>query len=308
MTLPYKASILPSKYFHDYLQRAITRWPTFSAAIHTLQAGGLLPGVYPEILAAYTAAAGQHDNTCEATTGLGARVAFAELGLYQISAGSADRDADGRAHGPWPKTTPSNQPNDWLKLHADPEVVKALGRNATMAPNAWRGAIDDQHAIGLAALRDYYASVRRKLADNLKPSSPATSWGSWLMMMAFSAGGGGAAAAANLFGAQLAAIDEKHRPAAHVHLAARAISGGRWHRTGGQGLHSNPAHRLLRTLQKFRFAEEIAKSVNDPKAADFFSFAMLGDQRAAHEDAIAREDQLLPKSSTTIQPITFPAS
>lgn len=300
--MTYKKSILPSHHWEDWISRAEKRWPDHSTRIMQLQQGGLLPFVYPEIIVAFTAPARKDDNTATAPR---ATIAFAEIGYYQITAGSADRDAAGVAHGPWPKRTPSKQPNDWLQLHDDPRVVKALGRSATMVSSAWANAIDDQHAVGLASLEDYGKQASAKLPGWLAPSALHTPWGVWLTFMAFSAGAGGAIEAVRPFGGDLAQIDEKYRPTAHIHLAVRSILSGTWRREGSAGRHSNPAHRLLRTWQKFAFAEELSKRVGDSKAQDFFALRLEG-QGAAHEDVIAREDQFQSSQGVEVTPISFP--
>lgn len=298
-------SILPSNYWNDWISKAEKRWPDYSTRIMQLQRGGLYPNVYPEIVVAFTAPASPGENTTDARSGLGSEVSFHEIGLFQIPAGPAGRDENGIPQLPAPNPDPDASNNTWGRLHDDSQVHAALGRSAVMGKNEWKTHLDDQFAVGLAMLRDCYRVVSAKLPDNLRPSAMHTTWGVWLTFMAFSAGAGGAADVVRPFGGDLARVEEKFRPDAHVHFAARAITDGGWHRSGKQGRHSNPAHRILRTWQKFAFAAELAKRVNDSKAFDFFNLE-FDSQRAAHEEVIAREDQLLSPSATRIVPIQFP--
>ena len=292
--MSYKQSLLPSNYWRDWMPRAEKRWVDHSTRIRHLQDGGLYPSVYPEIIVAFTAPAGATENTTDARTGMGAQVPFHEIGEFQCPAGNAGRDANGIPQLPAPNSDPRAENNTWGKLHADAQVVAALGRQAVMGKDEWKTHLDDQFAIGLAMLRDCEKSVRGALPDALDATAPHTPWGVWLAFMAFSAGAGGASSAVKLFAEQLAKVDEKLRPSAHVHLAARAILDGTWHRTGSAGRHSNPAHRLVRTWQKFQFAAEIGKKFGNSKAVEFFELR-LGTQFSEHEDILVREEMLLDK-------------
>lgn len=83
----------------------------------------------------------------ENTTDAVANQSFHEIGYYQIPAGPRD--------GPAPNPNPNAHDNAWGQLATSTLVRQVLGRPATMVHNAWKTAIDDQTAVGLANyLRD----------------------------------------------------------------------------------------------------------------------------------------------------------
>jgi hypothetical protein len=98
------------------------------------------PGVPVDVFHGFTALAVNHgENTTDATSN-----SFHEVGLYQIEAGLRS--------GPAPNPDPRAPYNSWGELHDSRLIVRMLGRPATMEPNAWRSALEDQIAVGIANL------------------------------------------------------------------------------------------------------------------------------------------------------------
>jgi hypothetical protein len=303
---------LPSRSWRDYFTRAFARDAgDLGRAVRAMQAGaGLagagLAGVPPHLFVAFTAPATLTGNTTDAREGSGARVAFHEIGYWQIPAGLARRDARGVPQGLAPDPNVRGKANTWGRLAGDARVRALLGdRSATMRHRGWKRAPRDQHAVGLVMLRDHYDAAVRNLEPGLRPTAPGTPWGAWLMFMGFSAGDNGCAAAVARVASRLAPVREDDRVGALLHAYAWDLQQG-WLPEGSPRAHGrNPVHTLVRTWQKFAFAGAIARRTGDVAAAVFFDVGLESDT-LAHEVALVRGDaKLAPDPAAAIVPRPF---
>lgn len=297
----YSESDLPSRYARDWLTRARARLADQAPAMRALQAQGLLAGVPTEILCAFIAPGSARSNTTDATAGKGLEVAFHEVGYYQVPAGPADRDpATKRPRAPAPNPNPAAPNNAWGRLARDPDVVRALGHPATMAPDGWKSDLAAQHAVGFAMLRDDYRAAVRNLPAEIAPSGWNTPWGTAVMFTAFSAGPGGAAALFRRYAARLATVGEAFRFGALINAVCVDLQAG-WKPGGTPDHHNNPVHRVLRTWQKF----ELARAISAPDAAVFFD-PHLDDAQLAHERLVLRGNWNLAPGPERVAALAWP--
>ena len=237
------------------------------------------PGVPPEAFCGFTAiSTGASENTA-----IAANNRFAEIGLFQTSAGA--RSTPDETSGPYPAVARTNQENKWLDLHAS-ELVRRLlgGRDATMVHNAWIAAIDDQTAVGLAMLLAHEQSAAQQMRADTRPASLATSWAIGVAFTSFSTGSGGAARALNTWAADAARAGEQDRWSAVFAAAARDARAGV--ASGGRaGQHGNKFYDLLRTAQKLESGRLLAVSVGGNAA--WFPRMSTADQEAVTRAAFA---------------------
>jgi len=293
--MSYDPAQLPANDWHDWIARAAKRdTGDTGAAVRRLQSRGLLADVPAQIFVAFTAPSTLTNNTTDARIGKGAAVAFHEIGLYQVPAGPALRDAAGVPQGPAPSPDPNASNNTWGRLARDRRIADPqtgyLRRPAVMTPGGWKTAVEDQHAVGMVMLADCYTASVRGLLAAVRPSKVGTPWGTALMFMGFSAGPANVGLLVNHFAAALAPVPEERRWGTLIHVAAMELQGG-WEPGGSPDHHNNPVHRILRTWQKFEFAAELCRRTSGP--ATYFD-AHLGTARAAHEVAILRGNWKLP--------------
>jgi len=117
----------------------------------------------------------------EDTSTSAAHAAFAELGLFGVSA------------GPWNLPHPNTDrgaENQWADLYASPLVREMLHRAACMTPGCWlpaSGGLPDQIAVGIVSLVVHYQRTVAALPEALRPTK-ASSWQSAIMNMGWSAG------------------------------------------------------------------------------------------------------------------------
>lgn len=305
----YSDSDLPTRYGRTYALRADRLQAGATGdAIRALQTGGLLAGVPVELLCAFIAPSNRTNNTTDARTGKGAQVAFHEVGWWQIPAGPALRDAQGVPRGPAPATDPRAQSNTWGRLASDPDVCAALGRSAAMADRAWKDPAHeiDQHAIGLAMLRDDFRAVAAKMGPSIRPADLSSQWAWAVMLTSFSAGPGGAADLFNAFGSRIEDVPEAYRFGALINAVALEWAAGHQSR-GHADHHGDREHRVLRTWQKFETARQAAEAGHsDARRFD----VRLGTAQAAHERAILRANwDLSPEASdrANITPVNWSA-
>jgi len=190
------------------------------------------PAFAPWVWLGFCANGSQREDT--ASTGN----AFHEIGWFGTEAGLAG--------GPAPNPDPAAQWNTWGRVHAAPAVVAALGRPATMVPDAWKDAVDDQVAVGVQGVRDHYAEAVGAIGAALRPTE-GTPWSAAVAFASWSAGAGQLAAHLHPIASQLATVPEVSR----VDAWARATI---THPRPGHK-HANPAWTVLRTLQKLAAAE-----------------------------------------------------
>lgn len=197
------------------------------------------PGVPPEAFHGFTAfSTSPTENTTEATGN-----AFHEVGLYQVEAGLRG--------GPAPNPDPRAEYNAWGALHDSELVRRMLGRAATMEHNAWKRALADQIAVGLANLKRHGDGINRALSGlGIGARDPASNWAVMTAFTAFSRGGAQARRVFGHFARELASVPEHGRWLRLRELvvdACRQQRGG----IGAQPGRSGAAYALVRTEQKF---------------------------------------------------------
>jgi hypothetical protein len=209
------------------------------------------PGVPAAALAGLSHGARHTDNTTSGS----ATQRFHEVGLRQTPAGPRE--------GPAPNPDSSAPDNAWGR-HARTAAVRALlGRDAVMAPDAWRQALADQAVVGLAAEAEGFQQAVALLDPRIRPPrlpdgryDPSSPFAVALSFAAFSAGESGAARVFNRWADALAGVPVARRWDALVELAAADFAAGRNIGTGAS--HANPAYTLLRTLQKLEAGRALA--------------------------------------------------
>lgn len=240
----------PTAYARGHLARLRARYDDpFGLAVRRMAPVAWL-GVPPSAILGQTASVTRANAN---TTRTSRSQRFHEVGYAQSPAGLRD--------GPAPNPDPAAKYNRWGELAASPLVVQLLGRPATMVPDGWASALDDQAAVGLASLLKDLASITRKLPPALRPSSPSTRWAVFCAYSAFSRGASGAwsrlAPAADV----LAAVDEGARVEALVrwiatsdHPAAKVV--------GKEGV----ARMVLRSLWKIASGEALERALGGDAA------------------------------------------
>lgn len=227
-----------------------------------------VPGTPWQAWLGFTTSASMTDNTTECpaalvgTTAACARQRFHEIGVGQVPAGPRE--------GPAPNPDPNAPNNAWGKLAGSPLTVQLLGRPATMVPNAWKTAPDDQAAMTIVSLRNDFENAQRSLDARIRPTTLGTPWGVAMAFASFSAGGGGTARAFNRFAPELASVPEAQRWSALLALLDRKMRDGTL--PPGAPEHPNPYYTAMRTWQKLENARVLAQSTGG-SAADvaFFS-------------------------------------
>lgn len=273
----------PSEQAAEYAKRALYLWTHVSV-------GQLLPTIRqhisdapPDVLSiAFIAPSTYTADTAESKPGVGwrnadgsyQRGAFHEIGWWQV----VDRDIVAELRdGTWKlvSVTPATDGSGkWAKLHDDAEVMRALGGNkATMRPNGWRRKVGaklvaaaDQHAVGLAQLRDDYRSARSKLTERLRPTSSASQWGCFVTFASFSAGPSKVPLMCSRWEAKLASCSEGDRAGRLIECICRDYANGKWVPQSKGNHDGNLAHTAARTWQKLALAERLAAAIGQPVA------------------------------------------
>lgn len=128
---------------------------------------------------------------------------FHEIGLFQTPAGPSS--------GPAPNEDASLPNNAWTRLSST-EYVRGMlgGRDAVTGADAWKTAISDQVAIGLADLRANMRAISKGIgAAGVK--DPSSTWSTALGFLGFSRGATPNINDIKPFIPQLAAVPEKQR-------------------------------------------------------------------------------------------------
>lgn len=201
---------------------------------------------------------------------------FSEIGYFQTEAGERGQPA--------PPSNTQAQYNRWGLWAFDPLTVRALGRPASMVPDAWKQLPDDQAAVGLVNLRKYTDELSTLLPASIRPTKYNTQFAVAMAFTAFSAGTNGARNLFTRYATQLAALPEEQRWAQLVWLLARDIQNG-YLPPGGAGRHGNVAYDALRTMQKLEAGRQLAVAVGGNAA--WFDLGM-GAGQAAEEAVIQR--------------------
>jgi len=214
------------------------------------------PGAPSEVFHGFTAfSTGPLENTTDST-----KNKFHEIGLYQVEAGPRS--------GPAPNSNPKLEYSNWARLAASELVMAMLGRAATVEEGAWKKAIDDQIAVGLANLRDHSRNMADGLARRLKkhgfteadaqalskkvvPREPGSNWAVMWAFTSFSRGEGQFTSTLAAYLRELAEDTEATRWVKWrqlVNADIRAKKAGIGSKKGKKGA----AYALVRTEQKFQ--------------------------------------------------------
>jgi hypothetical protein len=235
----------PAAYATDYASTLAARWSGALGDAVRRFTPAVWPGVPPEALVGFTTIGSQY-----ADTGLPpVNNPFHEVGYFQTEAGPN--------YGPSPNPDPSAPYNRWGQLASDPRVVALLDRAATMDPNGWQAAVDDQTAVGLVNILDDAAAVARGLPGGVAPQDAGSLWHVALGFSGFSAGVGGTQASVSRYAAQLATAPESQRFAAWVAAILQDAAAGTL--PGNPGQHGNPAYDALRVWQKLASGQALAQ-------------------------------------------------
>jgi len=206
------------------------------------------------------------------TTDTATRQTFHEVGAFQTPAGLRS--------GPAPNPKRDAPYNRWGALAGSELVVSLLDRPATMTPDGWRAALDDQAAVGLASLRRDLARITRKLrkADpRLVPADEGSLYAVFLAFCAFSRGASGAWRRLKPALVACADVPEAVRVPALVHWIATSHDPAA--KVAGK---AGVARMVLRTLWKLRSGEALERDLGGA------SLAWYGDHDAGDEAALTR--------------------
>ncbi|MBP1693333.1 MAG: D-alanyl-D-alanine carboxypeptidase [Chloroflexi bacterium] len=209
------------------------------------------PGTPPQVFMGFCANGSVRGNTTECASETCRKQAFHEIGLFGTEAGLRSRPA--------PDPNPGGEYNSWGRL-AGTDLVRRLlgGRSATMQPDAWKTAIPDQVAVGLANLLDHGRNVSALLDPSIRSSGPGSLWFVALCFMGWSAGDGRTAKKhINPLSSALAAVPESRRWGEFLRLAADGIRSGRLD-LRGKRKHNSIAWSALRTWQKLAAGQLLA--------------------------------------------------
>jgi hypothetical protein len=231
----------PETWARRRIARAEAFWNGKPGAVLRAMAPVVFPDAPAAVFVGFCLNAGQTENTTEVVP----KQAFHEMGWWGTEGGMRDKPA--------PNPNAAAKYNSWGKLHADSLVVSLLGRKATMRHNAWKQAIEDQHAIGLV-------NVRRHALNALGPLWEPPLGSLWEVAAGFAAWSAGSSRMGARFErhrAALAAVPEGERWAAYCALVAQE-------KPGASGSHSNAAYSVLRTLQKLECGRTLAVRVGQP--------------------------------------------
>lgn len=272
----------PSEQATEYAKRVVELWNHVSV-------GRLLPTIRqhisdapPDVLSvAFIAPSTYGADTTDTKPGKGwrnddgsyQRGAFHEIGWYQVPAGDAVAEQRGASFVLVSVAPTGNGTDTWSKLVDDREVMRALGGNkATTRPGGWRRKVGaklvaavDQHAVGLAQLRDDYRSARGKLPERLRPTSSVTQWGCFVTFASFSAGPSKVPLMCSRWETDLASRSEGDRAGRLIECICRDYASGKWV-PSSKGNHGNLAHTAARTWQKLALAERLAATIGQPVA------------------------------------------
>jgi len=192
----------------------------------------------------------------------------------------------GSSGGPWNVPAPSSDTsaeNEWFATHASPDVVRMLGRPATMTPFRVSGnhveiPLDDQIAIGVVSIKSHAASANRGLPAAIRFQNPDSLWATALGFMGWSAGSGRAAHHIAPYAPRLAAVPEEQRWDKWLELLAHDAQSGA---APSGGTHNQAVYSAIRTQQKLIAGRNLAQRVNG-------NVAYFGAHNLSVEDAIAR--------------------
>ncbi len=124
----------------------------------------VFPGAPPEVIMGFCANGG---GLTENTTDNDPKQTFHECGIFGTECGLRG--------GPAPNQNPFATYNSWGLVHNNATVRLLLGgRDATMVPDAWKTAVDDQVAVGLVNILREGKSLATKIDHRLIPQDPGS--------------------------------------------------------------------------------------------------------------------------------------
>ncbi len=242
---------LPSAYAAEKLQRMRSRWEGELGDHLRVMAPIAWPDAPPTAFLGFTAFARGDEDTVEASS----RQPFHELGYFQTEGGPRD--------DPAPSPDPKAEYNAWGALAKSELVTRLLGRPATMVSGAWRTAVADQTAVGLANLRRHLSQAQARLPDALAPKDLGGTWAVLLAFTAFSRGEGRLSMVLKPYIERLAAVDERDRWSAWERLVVDDIRAGRTG-VGTDAGHGGAPYAILRSRQKHDSGRLAAEVLGEP--------------------------------------------
>ncbi len=242
---------IPANYAEERLERMKRRWGDELGKRLRAMAPIAWPGAPPTVFLGFTAFARGDEDTVDGN----ARQRFHEIGYFQTEAGLRDQPA--------PAPDPRAEYNSWGALADSELVVGLLGHPATMVPGAWKTAVADQTAVGLANLRRHLARARPHLAPALAPTDLGGTWAVLLAFTAFSRGESQLARVLEPYADRLAAVDERARWSAWEALVADDIRDGATG-IGARSGRGGAAYAILRTRQKHDSGALAAATFHEP--------------------------------------------
>jgi len=253
----------PSGYAAGKLAAMRARWSGTLGDRVRAWSSRVLPGVPPTAILGFTAIGLQRESTGQGNPP--ANRTFHEIGYFQTPAGPSS--------GPAPAADPRAPYNHWGSLGRGATVRGLLGRDATMSPDAWKDAVPDQVAVGLADLAGERATLERLLrAAGIATPRPGSPLDVALTFMAFSAGASSAARILPKLG--LGLVADPNDPRALDELVMLAL--GEYERGAlgpGPARYPNPYHALLRVAQKLSTGYALASALGLPEAEWYPRFA-----------------------------------
>lgn len=198
----------------------------------------LWPSTPAQALVALTSNGSQREDTCP-----GSNTTFHEIGFFQTPAGPCS--------GPAPNPDPRAAYNAWGR-YASLGMVRDMlgGRGATMVPGAWREAVADQAAIGLADYRQNLSSLQAMLPRECQVRDEGKPWQLWCAVMAYGAGPAGAYRILMAHRGALVGVPDDDRCASLVRSVARSGTAAQ-------------AHRVNRAWQRHEAGRQLALATGD---------------------------------------------
>jgi hypothetical protein len=229
---------LPAKYAESKQRMLDKRWKAELGDSLRQMVSQAWPGVPETVFLGFTAfSTSASENTTEAV----ANQRFHEIGYFQTEAGLRDKPA--------PDPDSDGEYNNWGKLHDSSLVVQLLGRQATMSPDGWKSAIEDQTAVGLVNLKRKIESLAKKLPDGLAPKDYSSTWAVLLAFTAFSRGGGQTLKCLRPYAEKLSTVPEDERWATWESMIASDIVKGT-ESIGNKNGKAGAPWAIMRTRQK----------------------------------------------------------
>lgn len=154
--------VTPRVFVEQHRLRMQMRWGDRRLKSYLTEAGStFLSGIpLPALMAMTVYAAGPSEDRIED--------GIHHIGYFGVPAGVAS--------GPAPNPQANSPDNVWGQLATDPQVFRELGqRTATMAPNGYQSAVQDQVVIGLANAYRHVVALQSVLPTDMR-AVPGSQW------------------------------------------------------------------------------------------------------------------------------------